>query len=98
MWLYLSLDIRVQKLYLCFEGPVKSMVIAHFVTEGILVLHSNAEAWTEDEAFTIYREKLVRLRSLYTAQLARLKHSLAERRREYLLEWMAAGGDKEEGK
>ena len=79
-------------------GQVRSSVVTHYAIEGTLHLHSNAEAWTEDEAYTIYREKLVRLRSLYTAQLARLKHSLAERRREYLLEWMAGGGDKEEGK
>ena len=59
---------------------------------------SNSGAWTEDEAYTIYREKLVRLRTLYTGRLARLKHSLAERRREYLLEWMATGGDRADGK
>ena len=58
----------------------------------------NAGAWTEREAQTIYREKLLTLRSLYTSQLARLKHSLAERRRQFLLEWAAAGGDREEGK
>ena len=58
----------------------------------------NAGAWTEKEACAIYREKLLALRSLYTSQLARLKHSLAERRRQFLLEWAAAGGDREEGK
>ena len=59
---------------------------------------SDAGAWSEDEAYTIYREKLVRLRSLYSSQLTRMKHSLAERRREFLMEWTAAGGDREEGK
>jgi hypothetical protein len=58
----------------------------------------NVGAWTEREAQTIYREKLLTLRSLYTSQLARLKHSLAERRRQFLLEWAAAGGDRDEGK
>ena len=60
--------------------------------------HSHAGAWTEDEMYTIYREKLVRLRALYTSQLTRLKHLLARRRREYLLEWTAAGGSRERGK
>ena len=61
------------------------------------VLTRNSGAWTESEAYTIYRSKLLNLRSLYTSQLARMKQSLAERRREFILEWAAAGGDREDG-
>lgn len=56
-----------------------------------------AGAWTEQEAHRIYREKLVKLRDLYVGQLSHLKHVLLERRRQFLLEWQAAGGSKEEG-
>lgn len=65
--------------------------------EPRLVVRSEAGAWTEHEAHQIYQEKLMKLRDLYIGQLSHLKHVLLERRRQFLLEWQAAGGSKEEG-
>ena len=59
---------------------------------------SNAGAWTEDEAYKIYREKLSRLRDLYIGQLGHLKHVLHEKRREFLLQWQNEGGSRLQGK
>ena len=53
--------------------------------------------WTEQEAYRLYRDKLVRLRELYMGQLSRLKHMMKERRRRFLAEWQAAGGTKGDG-
>ncbi|XP_064397960.1 KAT8 regulatory NSL complex subunit 2-like [Halichondria panicea] len=53
---------------------------------------TDAGAWTEDEAYKIYREKLVRLRDLYVGQLGHLKHVLHGKRREFLQRWQYEGG------
>ena len=39
----------------------------------------------------------MKLRDLYIGQLSHLKHSLKERRRQFLLEWQAEGGTRGEG-
>ena len=49
--------------------------------------YRNAGAWTEDEAYKVYREKLVRLRNLYVGQFDHLRHTLQEKRRQFLLRW-----------
>ena len=59
--------------------------------------HSTAGAWTDGEAYKIYREKLSRLRDLYMGQLGHLKHVLQEKRREFLLQWQNEGGARLQG-
>ena len=59
--------------------------------------YSNAGAWTDDEAYKLYREKLSRLRDLYIGQLGHLKHVLQEKRREFLLQWHNEGGSRPQG-
>lgn len=54
--------------------------------------------WAEDEAYGLYREKLIRLRELYVGQLSHLRHVLQEQRRQFLLEWQAEGGSRDQGK
>ena len=68
-----------------------------FITGRACLCRSDASVWTEDEAFSLYREKLVKLRELYVGQLSRLRHVLQERRRQFLLEWQAEGGSREQG-
>ena len=53
--------------------------------------------WTQQETYGIYRQKLERLRNLYMGQLSRLSHLLQDRRRQFLLEWQAAGGVRDKG-
>ena len=59
---------------------------------------SDAGAWTDDEAYKIYRDKLSTLRDLYMGQLGHLRHVLQEKRREFLLQWHSEGGAKPQGK
>lgn len=58
---------------------------------------SDAGAWTDEEAYKIYREKLARLRDLYLGQLGHLKHVLQEKRREFLLQFQNEGGSRLQG-
>ena len=60
-------------------------------------LCSNAGAWTVNEANIIYRQKLEKLSNLYMGQLSHLSNLLQDRRRQFLLEWQAAGGSKDKG-
>ncbi len=64
---------------------------------SLSILCSDAGAWTEDEAYKIYREKLVRLRDLYVGQLGHLKHVLHGKRREFLQRWQYEGGASMQG-
>lgn len=54
---------------------------------------SDAGAWTEDEALVLYRHKLIKLRELYYGQMVHLKHTVRERRRQFLMEWYGEGGE-----
>uniref|UniRef100_A0A1X7TJ62 Uncharacterized protein n=1 Tax=Amphimedon queenslandica TaxID=400682 RepID=A0A1X7TJ62_AMPQE len=58
----------------------------------------SAGVWTEQEALSIYKGKMERLRMLYMGQLSRLGYLLQERRRRFLQEWQAVGGAREKGK
>ncbi len=69
----------------------------HQFVLSLSVLCSDAGAWTEDEAYKIYREKLVRLRDLYVGQLGHLKHVLHGKRREFLQRWQHEGGASMQG-
>jgi hypothetical protein len=51
---------------------------------------SDAGVWTEEEAYKVYREKLVRLRDLYVGQMDHLRHTLQEKRRQFLIQWQHA--------
>lgn len=53
----------------------------------------HAGAFTVEEAASITRDKLVRLQSLYLGQFRRLRHVLADRRREYMRERGGPGRD-----
>ena len=53
---------------------------------------SDAGAWTEDEALVLYRHKLIKLRELYYGQMVHLKHTMRERRRQFINEWYGEGG------
>uniref|UniRef100_A0A1X7VA41 KAT8 regulatory NSL complex subunit 2 n=1 Tax=Amphimedon queenslandica TaxID=400682 RepID=A0A1X7VA41_AMPQE len=55
----------------------------------------SAGVWTEQEALSIYKGKMERLRMLYMGQLSRLGYLLQERRRRFLQEWQAVGGARE---
>ena len=44
----------------------------------------HAGVYTAEEVALIYRDKLIRLQSLYIDQFKRLHHRLREKRREYL--------------
>ena len=70
---------------------------SHAATGYCLSYPRDAGVWTDQEAYRLYREKLVRLRELYMGQLAHLKHAMQERRRRFLMEWQAAGGTRAEG-
>ena len=75
------------------------MIKYNVIPVFILYYHrSNAGAWTDDEAYKIYREKLSTLRDLYMGQLGHLRHVLQEKRREFLLQWHSEGGAKPQGK
>lgn len=47
----------------------------------------DAGAWTEGEAYKVYREKLVHLRDLYVGQLDHMRRTLQKQRRQFLLQW-----------
>lgn len=61
------------------------------------LVFSDAGAWTEDEAYKVYREKLIRLRDLYVGQLDHLNHTLQEKRRQFLLQWQHSSRKRKQG-
>ena len=63
-----------------------------------MYFYSNAGIWTELEVEQMYRQKLVKLRDLYRGQLGRMRYSLKEKRRQFLLQWQSEGGQKTHSK
>ena len=59
---------------------------------------TDAGAWTEEEAYKVYREKLVRLRDLYVGQMDHMRHALQEKRRQFLLRWQHASRKRKAGR
>ena len=61
------------------------------------VCDSDAGVWTEEEAYKVYREKLVQLRDLYVGQFDHMSHVLQEKRRQFLLQWQYASRRRKPG-
>ncbi len=77
-------------------GSPTPVGVAEIVNYVCILCLSNAGAWTEEEGYSLYRERLVRLRDLYMGQLTHLRHSLRERRRQTTLEWQGEGGGRDQ--